>query len=62
MPKLNIVILLTISGCFSSMAWAAHTVGPSPEALWKEVQILQKTHAIMTGSVSYQAGSRTVDP
>ncbi|MFA7655512.1 cytochrome P460 family protein [Acidithiobacillus thiooxidans] len=61
MQKLNIVILLTISGCFSSMAWA-HTAGPSPEALWKEVQILQKTHAIMPGSTPFQLGSRTVDP
>ncbi|MBU2758860.1 hypothetical protein HAP95_01335, partial [Acidithiobacillus sp. RW2] len=61
MPKLNIVILLTISSCFSSLAWA-HAAGPSPEVLWKEVQILQNTHAIMPGSVPYQAGSRTVDP
>ncbi|OCX74434.1 hypothetical protein A6P07_05650, partial [Acidithiobacillus thiooxidans] len=61
MPKLNVVILLTITSCFSSIAWA-HTAGPSPEALWKEVQILQKTHAIMPGSTPFQLGSRTVDP
>ncbi|MBU2741054.1 hypothetical protein HAP67_05095, partial [Acidithiobacillus albertensis] len=61
MLKLKIAVLFTVTCLFSSWAWA-HTAGPSPEALWKEVQILQKTHAIMPGSTPFQLGSRTVDP
>ncbi|MGK9452863.1 cytochrome P460 family protein [Acidithiobacillus caldus] len=35
---------------------------PSPQALWKEIQSLQKANAIMPESTPFQTGSRTVDP
>ncbi|WP_291510336.1 cytochrome P460 family protein [Acidithiobacillus sp.] len=34
----------------------------TPETLWRQIQTLQKTHAIMPESTPYQLGSRTVDP
>lgn len=34
---------------------------PSPAALWHDIQILQKSHALMLESKPYQPGSRTVD-
>ncbi|WP_077272743.1 cytochrome P460 family protein [Acidithiobacillus caldus] len=44
-----------------ALAFASVPV-PSPQALWKEIQGLQKAHAIMPESTPYQVGSRTVDP
>lgn len=34
---------------------------PTPQALWQEIQVLQKNQAIMPESSPFQAGSRTVD-
>lgn len=34
---------------------------PTPQALWQQVQTLQKNHAIMPESHPFQVGSRTVD-
>jgi len=49
-------IAITVSGV--SMA---ATRAPSPKALWKQIQVLQKTHTVMLESKAYQPGSRTVD-
>ncbi|MDA8093333.1 MAG: cytochrome P460 family protein [Betaproteobacteria bacterium] len=34
---------------------------PSPSQLWRDIQALQKGHALMLRSKAYQPGSRTVD-
>ena len=34
---------------------------PTPASLWKDIQALQKSHAIMVDSHPYQLGSRVVD-
>lgn len=49
-------IAITVSG-----ASMAATRAPSPKALWKKIQVLQKTHTLMLESKAYQPGSRTVD-
>ncbi len=41
------------------VAWAAAPV--TPASVWREVQALQRQHAIMPGSTPYQWGSRTID-
>jgi len=48
--------------CFVPALACAGVAVPSPQALWKEIQGLQKAHAIMPESTPYQVGSRTVDP
>ncbi len=54
-------LLAVLCGCLPALALANTSVS-SPQSLWKEIQGLQKTHAIMPESTPYQVGSRTVDP
>lgn len=53
---------LAASLCLVPALACASVSVPSPQALWKEIQQLQKAHAIMPESTPYQIGSRTVDP
>ncbi|MDA8094703.1 MAG: cytochrome P460 family protein [Betaproteobacteria bacterium] len=48
-------IILTIP------ALASAAQAPSPAALWRDIQALEKSHALMLDSKPYQLGSRTVD-
>ncbi|WP_215891444.1 cytochrome P460 family protein [Acidithiobacillus thiooxidans] len=61
MHALKSLVAASLICCSATLAWA-HTEAPSPKGLWKEIQSLQKSDAIMPGSVPYQLGSRTVDP
>lgn len=54
-------VIIAVIGCLPAFALASSNA-PTPQALWKEIQGLQKAHAIMPESTPYQVGSRTVDP
>lgn len=56
---LGMMILATAMLANSTMSWAKETV--TPKEIWREVQALQKAHAVMPESRPYQLGSRTVD-
>lgn len=40
---------------------ASAAQAPSPTVLWRDIQALEKSHALMLESKPYQPGSRTVD-
>ena len=59
-------VLLTGSGLLLAVAVALAatplpTRAPSPQALWRQIRFLARTHAVMPGSHPFQPGSRTVD-
>jgi hypothetical protein len=58
----NLLLLgLASAGAAITAVSLAATQAPSPTALWQEIQVLQKGHALMLESKAYQPGSRTVD-
>lgn len=54
-------LFMLIFYSISVVAWGG-TAAPNPKVLWNEIQMLQKSHAIMPDSIPYQIGSRMVDP
>ncbi|MEY2341553.1 cytochrome P460 family protein [Acidithiobacillus sp. IBUN Pt1247-S3] len=56
---LSLAFSIAVAGL--GTAWASSTDIPSPQALWQQIQVLQKEHAIMPESRTFQAGSRIVD-
>lgn len=62
MNKLSALSLtMGLASIVMGNAWAA-TQAPSPQALWQQIETLQKTHAILPESHPLQVGSRMVDP
>ncbi len=57
------LVLLGVSAVVTALTAVsqAATPAPRPIALWRKVQVLRKTHALMLESTAYQPGSRTVD-
>ena len=60
MIRLFKITLSILSATTFGLASAA-TSAPPPNALWKNIKLLQEHHSLMLGSHAFQPGSRVVD-